>query len=186
MDEFYIGVLIGFIPAFLTLLIAEGFHYARDNRNLYLAKYEQALSSLTYDIEMFIDFTSKIQAALSVDADQISKTDLNRINDFVKEYKDRKRLEVSASVITAYDSSLEDLIDKQLDLDSKLAESMFNIIINLNSFGESGAGEFYNLKQEYINHSIKVIQTLRNQIHETSKNPLCKFITGKPKIHINK
>ena len=182
MKEEYIYYLITFLVAIIAVFITQIFTYSRDTRNLMLQKYEQALSSLTRDIEMFLDYTSDIKTALKRNPNNIPKHVIEKLIYFGKEYRERKREEINFTIITSYDTSMEELVDQYIDKECQLVISMDQIIKNLAAFGKASSGNFNQHKKEYMDVSAKVIKAFRYRIKETMKHPFYKFIIGESKI----
>ena len=125
--------------------------------------------------------TEKFKTAPSQISDNDNTFFICHFREFWKECKIRKRSKINATIITAYDTSLEEIIDIQLDLDSALAKSMADILSNLETSGFFIAGNFYIVREQYLNNSALVTKTLKEKIQETSKHPLYKYIFGQPK-----
>jgi len=181
MNESIIA-LISFLSAIFAIFITQIFTYSRDTRNLVLQKYDQSLSSLTRDIEMFLDYTSDIKTALKRNPDDIPKHAIEKLIYFGKAYRERKREEINFTIITSYDSSMTELVDQYFEKEYQLVISMDKIINNLAAFGKASSGNYYQHEKEYMDVSAKVIKAFRYRIKETMKHPFYKFIIGESKI----
>jgi len=78
-------ILVGSIPALITLLITQIVTFARDNRNLLLEKYEEALRSANYKYRLFHLNSVRIEKLLK-SGSKIESFNLDKIQKFLREY----------------------------------------------------------------------------------------------------